>query len=91
MDRRSFVYNAALGTLHLGWGTAWAQETSGLRSLKIAVHAPDPVPSPLAMPGLFPGRVVEVFHPQAIVDKRIAQPTTRGRDSCHRATSWPSR
>jgi uncharacterized protein (DUF362 family) len=79
MDRRTFVYNAALGTLHLGWGgaLAGAQEPSGLRSLKIAVHAPDPVPSPLAMPGLFPGRVVEVFHPQAIVDKRIAQPAVR--------------
>jgi uncharacterized protein (DUF362 family) len=79
MDRRTFVYNAALGTLHLGWtgSLARAQEPSALGSLKIAVHAPDAAPSPLAMPGLFPGRVVEVFHPQAIVDKRIAQPAVR--------------
>lgn len=78
MDRRTFVYNAALGTLHLGLaGVARAQEPTGLRSLKIAVHAPDPVPSPLAMPGLFPGRVIEVFHPGAIADKRISQPAVR--------------
>ena len=67
MDRRTFVYNAALGTLHLGWGpfdnaqgapehrqgdVLRAQEPSALGSLKIAVHAPDATPSPLAMPGL---------------------------------------
>ena len=76
MDRRTFVYNAALGTLHLGLG--WrrvrrsAQEPSALDSLKIALHAPDFTPSKLAMPGLFPGRVVEVFHPGAIVDRSIS-------------------
>ncbi len=87
MDRRTFVYNATLGTLHLGWAgpfdqaqggsVARAQEPSALGSLKIAVHAPDATPSPLAMPGLFPGRVVEVFHPGAIADKRISQPAVR--------------
>jgi uncharacterized protein (DUF362 family) len=84
MDRRTFVYNAALGTLHLGWGGGLdhaqgggAPEPSGLGSLKIAVHAPEAVPSPLAMPGLFPGRVVEVFHPDVIQEKRIAQPAVR--------------
>ena len=54
-----------------------AQEPSALDSLKIALHAPDFTPSPLAMPGLFPGRVVEVFHPGAIVDRRISQPAVR--------------
>jgi uncharacterized protein (DUF362 family) len=85
MDRRTFVYNAALGTLHLGWGPrefggaglAPAQEPSALASLKIGVHAPAFVPSKLAMPGLFPGRVVEVFHPEAIRDRRISEPAVR--------------
>jgi uncharacterized protein (DUF362 family) len=79
MDRRSFVYNVALGTLQLGWGGALAaaQQASPLDSLKIDVHAPEFVPSKLAMPGLFPGRVVEVFHPAAIVDGRIAEPAVR--------------
>ncbi len=80
MDRRTFVYNVALGTLHLGWngvGTASEQQPSALDSLKIALHAPDFTPSTLAMPGLFPGRVIEVFHPGAIVDRRISEPAVR--------------
>jgi len=80
MDRRTFVYNVALGTLHLGWNgarLAAAQQPSPLESLKIALHAPDFVPSKIAMPGLFPGRVVEVFHPGAIRDRRISQPAVR--------------
>jgi uncharacterized protein (DUF362 family) len=82
MDRRTFVYNAALGTLHvglggLGAGVLRAQSPSALDSLKIALHAPDFTPSKLAMPGLFPGRVVEVFHPGAIVDRKISEPAVR--------------
>src|SRR5687768_12941365 len=79
MHRRTFIYNAALGTLHLGWSGApvHAQQSSALGSLKIAVHAPEATPSPLAMPGLFPGRVIDVFHPQAIRDRRIDQPAVR--------------
>jgi uncharacterized protein (DUF362 family) len=81
MDRRTFVYNAALGTLHLGFGgsLARAQEPSpsALGSLKIGVHAPEFTPSPLAMPGLFPGRVIDVSHPQPIRDRRIDQTAVR--------------
>ena len=79
MDRRTFIYNVALGTLQLGCGASLAggQQPSPLESLKIDVHAPDFVPSKLAMPGLFPGRVVEVFHPAAIVDRRISEPAVR--------------
>ena len=81
MDRRTFVYNAALGTLHLGLGgsLARAQEPSpsALGSLKIGVHAPEFTPSPLAMPGLFPGRVIDVSHPQPIRDRRIDQAAVR--------------
>jgi uncharacterized protein (DUF362 family) len=76
MDRRTFVYNAALGTLHFGLaGVAAAQTPEHPRNtLKIDVHAPATPMSPLSMPGLFPGRVVEVVHPGSIVDKRISQP-----------------
>jgi len=79
MDRRTFVYNVALGTLHVGLGgnSLRNQQPSALDSLKIALHAPDFTPSKLAMPGLFPGRVVEVFHPGAIVDRRVSEPAVR--------------
>jgi uncharacterized protein (DUF362 family) len=78
MDRRTFVYNAALGTLHFGvGGLALPQQGSALESLKIDVHAPDIPRGTLGMPGLFPGRVVEVFNPAAIADRRISQPAVR--------------
>ena len=73
MDRRTFVYNATLGTLHLGLRRAPCCASSSRprsSSLKIDLHAPDPAARRSAMPGLFPGRVVEVFHPGAIVDRR---------------------
>ena len=78
MNRRSFVYNTTLGTLHLGFaGLPSTQPQPARNTLKIDVQAPDMPPSPLGMPGLFPGRVVEVFHPGSIVDKRIFQPAVR--------------
>jgi uncharacterized protein (DUF362 family) len=74
MDRRTFVFNTTLGTLHLGLiGLPRQEEESALKSLKIDVHAPAMPPSPLGMPGLFPGRVVEVFHSNAIVSRRVSQ------------------
>jgi uncharacterized protein (DUF362 family) len=78
MNRRTFVYNAALGTLNLGLvGLPFRQTGSGLKSLKIELNAPEMPISPLGMPGLFPGRVVEVFHPDPIVNRRISQPAVR--------------
>jgi uncharacterized protein (DUF362 family) len=79
MNRRTFVYNAALGTLNLGLARLplQMQPQNGLKSLKIDIHAPDMPISTLGMPGLFPGRVVEVFHSQSIVNRRIAQPAVR--------------
>jgi uncharacterized protein (DUF362 family) len=75
MNRRTFVFNAALGSLHLGLvGLPRQEDESALRSLKIDVHAPDVPRSPLGMPGLFPGRVVEVSHSGAIVNRRVSQP-----------------
>ena len=77
MNRRTFVYNAALGTLHFGLrGIASGQEAPR-NTLEIDVNAPDvPIP-PLGMPGLFPGRVVEVHHDGSIVDRRISQPAVQ--------------
>ena len=78
LTRRTFVYNAALGTLHLGLGGPSVQPpAAGLRSLRIDVHAPDVPLSPLSMPGLFPGRVVEVSGASAIVNRRVSQPAVR--------------
>jgi uncharacterized protein (DUF362 family) len=78
LTRRTFVYSAALGTLQLGLGmTAGAQSRADRGSLKIDIQAPDVQLSPLSMPGLFPGRVVEVIHPEPIVARRISQPAVR--------------
>jgi uncharacterized protein (DUF362 family) len=38
------------------------------------VRAPELPLSPLGMPGLFPGRVVEVTHPGSVVNRRVSQP-----------------
>ena len=74
MDRRTFVFSATLGTLNLGLaGLPWRQDAPR-KSLKIDVRAPEMPLSPLGMPGLFPGRVVEVVHSGAIVRKRVSQP-----------------
>ena len=78
MDRRTFIYNAALGTLSLGLDPlSAAQRRSRLEELKIELHTPDMARSALGMPGLFPGRVVEVFHAGAIVGRRVSQPAVR--------------
>jgi uncharacterized protein (DUF362 family) len=78
IDRRTFVYNAALGTLNVGLGRVSFGQSNGVDTrLKIDVQAPPVPPSPLAMPGLFPGRVIEVVHSQAIVDRRVSAPAVR--------------
>jgi uncharacterized protein (DUF362 family) len=78
MNRRTFVYNAALGTLNLGLiGFPFRQPDAGLKSLRIDVNAPEMAISPLGMPGLFPGRVVEVTHAGSVADRRISQPAVR--------------
>ncbi|MGH9373179.1 MAG: DUF362 domain-containing protein [Vicinamibacterales bacterium] len=78
MNRRTFVYNATLGTLSLGLrGLPLDQTGSALRNLRIDVQAPAMPHSPLGMPGLFPGRVVEVLHANPIVDRRVSQPAVR--------------
>jgi uncharacterized protein (DUF362 family) len=46
-------------------------------ALKIDVQAPELPTSPLGMPGLFPGRVVQTFHPGSLVDGRVHTPAVR--------------
>jgi uncharacterized protein (DUF362 family) len=78
MDRRDFVKTA-------GWGTAAMLLNSRVGSGQtnqgrpapppIEVHGIAPSkPSPLGIPGLFPGRVVEVFHADSISGNRVSQP-----------------
>ena len=79
MNRRTFLYNAALGTLNLGLvGLPIRQPDAALKSLKIDLQAPDLAPSRLGMPGLFPGRVIETRHPAAITDGRVSQAAIQG-------------
>jgi uncharacterized protein (DUF362 family) len=79
MDRRHFVKSA-------GWGTAGLLLNSAISRGQgnpgrpapppIEVHGTPPAkPSPLGIPGLFPGRVVEVFHGDSISGNRVSQPT----------------
>lgn len=80
MDRRRFVLGTALGSLHLGLLGMPARAAQGedpVGSLKIDIQAPDVPASPLGMPGLFPGRVIEVAHAGALRDGRVFQPAVR--------------
>ncbi len=78
MDRRDFVKTA-------GWGSAALLFNSGLGRGQANPSRPalPPIevhgirlrkPSKLGIPGLFPGRVVEVFHGDSIAGNRVCQP-----------------
>jgi hypothetical protein len=78
MNRRTFIYNAALGTLNLGLvGLPIRQPDSALKSLKIDVAAPEMELSRLGMPGLFPGRVIETHHSASLADGRVSPPAVQ--------------
>jgi len=78
MNRRTFVFSATMGTLNLGLvGLPLRQVDSRSKALKIDVHAPEVPLSRLSMPGLFPGRVVETYHSQSIVNRRVSEPAVR--------------
>lgn len=81
MDRRTFVTNAVLGSASLLLTRASAEGGE-------LVNLPEPPPietrglpgyerSPLGMPGLFPGRVVEVRDARAITANHVSQPVVQ--------------
>ena len=78
MDRRTFVMRTCIGSagIFLGGVPALASDEVVLpQAPPIDVHeAPLGKKSPLGIPGLFPGRVVEVADGRAIVGNRVSQP-----------------
>lgn len=80
MDRRSFVKAGCLGSASLLiQGLDPMVRAESLPAVPpIELHPlPGYTPSPLKMPGLFPGRVVEVRDSKAIARNRVSQPIVR--------------
>jgi uncharacterized protein (DUF362 family) len=81
MDRRNFVRNACLGSAGLYFHRFAIADQNDIANPKVPPiqtrGLPQANPSPLGMPGLFPGRVVEVSSQNAIVRNRVSQPLVR--------------
>ncbi len=81
MDRRTFVKGGCIGSASLlmqGLDPALRADVTPLVAPPIELHGlPDYKASPLGMPGLFPGRVIELRDPNAIVRNRVSQPIVR--------------
>lgn len=81
MDRRTFVKVGCIGSASLlieGLGPGMRADVAAPPLPPIELHGlADYKPSPLGMPGLFPGRVIEVRDPNAIVRNRVSQPIVR--------------
>src|SRR5258705_12051566 len=81
MDRRTFVKASCVGSASLfldgldprAFGDVTLPEPPPIN----VVHGVRPAKSALGMPGLFPGRVVEVSNPNAIARNRVSQPVVR--------------
>lgn len=82
MDRRTFVKRSCLGSLALSldhWGTSPAFSQDVIPPAP-PIHVTEPVGvqvSPLRMPGLYPGRVVEISDARSIVANRVSQAVVR--------------
>jgi uncharacterized protein (DUF362 family) len=82
MDRRTFVKASCLGSASLfldgvdpkAFGDVTLPEPPPIQ----VVHGVPPAKTSLGMPGLFPGRVVEVSHSESIVRNRVSQTVVRG-------------
>lgn len=78
MDRRTFVKRTCIGSAGLlvgGLPALGSDEVILPQPPPIDVHeAPLAKKSPLGMPGLFPGRVVEISDQRSIVTNRVSQP-----------------
>jgi uncharacterized protein (DUF362 family) len=81
MDRRTFLQATCLGSASLLFeGIVPISNCDVLPPAAPLIHVqgiPDYKPSPLGMPGLFPGRVVELFEPTSIVHNRVSQPVVK--------------
>ena len=81
MDRRTFVKAGCIGSASLlmqGLDPMLPADVPPPAAPPIELHGPpDYKPSPLGMPGLFPGRVIEVRGPNAIVGNRVSQSIVR--------------
>jgi len=81
MDRRTFVKSSCLGSASLllhGLDPAMRADEAPPVAPSIELHGlPEHKASPLGMPGLFPGRVVELRDQNAIVRNRVSQPIVR--------------
>jgi uncharacterized protein (DUF362 family) len=82
IDRRQFVKRTCLGGLALyldHWATSPAY-SQDLIPPAPPIHVNEPAGmqrTPLGMPGLFPGRVIEIADSQAIVNNRVSQRVIR--------------
>ncbi len=81
MDRRTFVKAGCIGSASLlvqGLDPMMRADVAPPAAPAIELHGlPGYKTSPLGMPGLFPGRVVEVHDPNSIVHNRVSQPVVR--------------
>jgi uncharacterized protein (DUF362 family) len=81
MDRRTFVKAGCIGSASLlihGVDPMMLADVGPPATPPIELHGmPDYKPSPFGMPGLSPGRVIEVRDPNAIVRNRVSQPLVR--------------
>ncbi len=81
MDRRTFVQIGCIGSASLlvqGLDPMIRAEMAPVAVPPIELHGlPNYKRSPLGMPGLFPGRVIEVRNPSAIARNRVSQPIVR--------------
>lgn len=82
MDRRTFVKASCLGSASLFLDGFDPQAFGDIAmpappAIEVVHGQPQAKPSPLGMPGLFPGRVVEVSNPNSIVRNRVSQPVVR--------------
>jgi uncharacterized protein (DUF362 family) len=81
MDRRTFVKAGCIGSASLlmqGLDPMLRADVAPPAVPPIELHGPpDYKPSPLGIPGLFPGRVIEVRDPNAIVRNRVSQSIVR--------------
>lgn len=81
MNRRTFVTKAVTGSAGMALAATLARGEAGVKlpaPPPITRHGLDDYPrSALGMPGLYPGRVIELRDPRAIRDNHVSEPRVR--------------